>query len=73
MRIRDDDKELVRQRTDLVRLVQQYVALKKAGADRFVGLCPFHTEKTPSFGVSPSKGMYYCHGCGRGGDAFRFI
>ena len=73
MRIRDDDKELVRQRTDLVRLVQQYVALKKAGADRFVGLCPFHTEKTPSFGVSPGKGMYYCHGCGRGGDAFRFI
>jgi DNA primase len=73
VRIRDDDKELVRQRTDLVRLVQQYVALKKAGADRFVGLCPFHTEKTPSFGVSPSKGMYYCHGCGRGGDAFRFI
>jgi DNA primase len=72
-RIRDDDKELVRQRTDLVRLVQQYVALKKAGADRFVGLCPFHTEKTPSFGVSPSKGMYYCHGCGRGGDAFRFV
>jgi DNA primase len=73
VRIRDDDKELVRQRTDLVRLVQQYVALKKAGADRFVGLCPFHTEKTASFGVSPSKGMYYCHGCGRGGDAFRFI
>ncbi len=73
MRIRDDDKELVRQRTDLVRLVQQYVALKKAGADRFVGLCPFHTEKTPSFGVSPTKGMYYCHGCGRGGDAFRFV
>jgi DNA primase len=73
VRIRDDDKELVRQRTDLVRLVQQYVALKKAGADRFVGLCPFHTEKTPSFGVSPSKGMYYCHGCGRGGDAFRFV
>ena len=72
-RIRDDDKELVRQRTDLVRLVQQYVALKKAGADRFVGLCPFHTEKTPSFGISPSKGMYYCHGCGRGGDAFRFV
>lgn len=72
-RIRDDDKELVRQRTDMVRLVQQYVALKKAGADRFVGLCPFHTEKTASFGVSPSKGMYYCHGCGRGGDAFRFI
>jgi DNA primase len=73
VRIRDDDKELVRQRTDLVRLVQQYVALKKAGADRFVGLCPFHTEKTPSFGVSPGKGMYYCHGCGRGGDSFRFI
>ncbi|MGH2674189.1 MAG: DNA primase [Actinomycetota bacterium] len=72
-RIRDDDKEAVRHRTDIVRLVQQYVALKKAGADRFVGLCPFHTEKTPSFGVSPSKGMYYCHGCGKGGDVFTFI
>jgi DNA primase len=71
-RIRDDDKEAVRQRTDMVRLVQQYVALKKAGR-QFSGLCPFHTEKTPSFTVDPGKQVFYCHGCGKGGDAFRFL
>jgi DNA primase len=38
-----------------------------------VGLCPFHQEKTPSFGISPSKQLYYCHGCGAGGDSIRFI
>ena len=72
-RIRQEDVEAVRDRTDLVRLVQQYVALRKAGADRFVGLCPFHTEKTASFGISPSKGFYHCFGCGKGGDAIRFL
>jgi DNA primase len=71
-RIRQDDIDLVRQRTDLVRLAQQYLALRKAG-QRFVGLCPFHTEKTPSFGISPDKGLFYCHGCGKGGDAIGFI
>jgi DNA primase len=71
-RIRDDDIKAVRERTDLVRLVQQYVSLKKAGR-RWVGLCPFHAEKTPSFGISPEQGLYYCHGCGKGGDAFRFL
>ena len=71
-RIRDDDIKAVRERTDLVRLVQQYVALKKAGR-RWVGLCPFHSEKTPSFGISPEQQLYYCHGCGKGGDAFRFL
>jgi DNA primase len=72
-RIRQEDVEAVRDRTDLVRLVQQYVALRKAGADRFVGLCPFHTEKTASFGISPSKGFYHCFGCGKGGDAIKFL
>jgi DNA primase len=71
-RIRQDDIDLVRQRTDLVRLAQQYLALRKAG-QRYVGLCPFHTEKTPSFGISPDKGLFYCHGCGKGGDAIGFI
>ena len=56
-----------------MQLVSQYLTLKKAGADRMVGLCPFHQEKTPSFGISPSKQLYYCHGCGAGGDAIRFI
>jgi len=72
-RIRDDDIEAVKARTDMVALAAQYLTLKKAGADRFVGLCPFHQEKTPSFGISPSKQLYYCHGCGNGGDAIRFI
>ena len=72
-RIRDDDVQAVKERTDLVQLASQYLTLKKAGADRMVGLCPFHQEKTPSFGISPSKQLYYCHGCGAGGDAIRFI
>ena len=72
-RIRDDDIQAVKERTDLVQLASQYLSLKKAGADRMVGLCPFHQEKTPSFGISPSKQLYYCHGCGAGGDAIRFI
>jgi DNA primase len=72
-RIRDDDIQVVKERTDMVRLASQYLTLKKAGADRMVGLCPFHQEKTPSFGISPSKQLYYCHGCGAGGDAIRFI
>jgi len=72
-RIRDDDIQAVKDRTDLVQLASQYLTLKKAGADRVVGLCPFHQEKTPSFGISPSKQLYYCHGCGAGGDAIRFV
>jgi DNA primase len=72
-RIRDDDIQAVRERVDLVQLTSQYLTLKKAGSDRMVGLCPFHQEKTPSFGISPSKNFYYCHGCGAGGDAIRFM
>ena len=72
-RIRDDDVAAVRERTDIVKLVSGYLTLKKAGHDRFIGLCPFHTEKTPSFGVSPSKGLYHCFGCGKGGDAIGFL
>ncbi|HJS27446.1 MAG TPA: CHC2 zinc finger domain-containing protein, partial [Actinomycetota bacterium] len=72
-RIRDEDLAAVRERTDMVKLVSAYVSVKKAGNDSFVGLCPFHTEKTPSMSVSPSKGMYHCFGCGAGGDAIRFL
>jgi DNA primase len=72
-RIRQEDVEAVRERTDIVKLVSGYLTLKKAGHDRFVGLCPFHAEKTPSFSVSPSKGMYHCFGCGEGGDAIGFL
>jgi DNA primase len=72
-RIRQDDIETVRERTDLVKVVSQYLTLKKSGHDSFSGLCPFHAEKTPSFSVSPSKAVYYCFGCGAGGDAIRFL
>jgi DNA primase len=72
-RIRQEDIEAVRERTDLVKLVSGYLTLKKAGHDSLVGVCPFHTEKTPSFSVSPSKQVYYCFGCGAGGDAVRFL
>ena len=72
-RIRQEDIEAVRERTDLVKLVSQYLTLKKAGHDSLVGVCPFHTEKTASFSVSPSKQVYYCFGCGAGGDAVRFL
>jgi DNA primase len=71
-RIRQEDVEAVRDRTDIVSLVQQYVGLKKAGA-RWSGLCPFHTEKTASFSVDPAKGLFYCFGCGKGGNAFHFV
>ena len=72
-RIRQEDVEAVRERTDLVKLVGQYLTLKKAGGDNMTGLCPFHQEKTPSFSVSPGKQLYYCHGCGQGGDAIGFL
>ena len=72
-RIRDEDLAVVRERTDIVKLVSGYLTLKKSGHDSFSGLCPFHTEKSPSFSVSPSKGVYYCFGCGEGGDAIRFL
>lgn len=72
-RIRQDDVEAVRERTDIVKLVSQYLTLRKAGGDNMTGLCPFHQEKTPSFSVSPAKGVFYCHGCGKGGDAIAFL
>jgi DNA primase len=72
-RIRDEDLAAVRERTDIVKLVSGYLTLKKSGHDSFSGLCPFHTEKSPSFSVSPSKGVFYCFGCGKGGDAIAFL
>jgi DNA primase len=72
-KIRQEDVEAVRERTDVVKLVTGYLTLKKSGHDSFSGLCPFHTEKTPSFSVSPSKGVFYCFGCGAGGDAIKFL
>ena len=62
----------VKQQADIVRVIGEYVRLKKSGQN-FVGLCPFHSEKTPSFAVHPVKQIYHCFGCGVGGDVFKFI
>lgn len=70
--IPEEKIEEIRQSINLVELVQEYVALKRTGKN-FVGKCPFHVEKTPSFTVSPEKQIYHCFGCGAGGNAFTFI
>ena len=67
-RIKDSSVEAVKAALDIVSLVEGYTRLRKSGG-RFVGLCPFHQEKTPSFGVSPDRGIFKCFGCGEGGDA----
>ena len=64
--------EEVRERNDVVDVIGSYVQLKKKGSSYF-GLCPFHNEKSPSFSVSPGKQMYYCFGCGKGGNVISFI
>jgi DNA primase len=72
-RIRDDDVALVRERARIDDVVREYVTLKAAGGGSLKGLCPFHDERSPSFHVTPSKGMWYCFGCGEGGDVFGFV
>nr|MBP3599383.1 DNA primase [Eubacterium sp.] len=68
----EDFVEEVRQRNDVVDVISSYVHLKKSGSN-FTGLCPFHNEKTASFSVSGGKQMYYCFGCGAGGNVFTFL
>lgn len=72
-RIRDDDVALVRERARIDEVVREYVTLKNAGGGSLKGLCPFHDERSPSFHVTPSRGMYYCFGCQEGGDVISFV
>ena len=72
-RIRDDDVALVRERARIDDIVREYVALKPAGGGSLKGLCPFHEERSPSFHVTPSRGMFYCFGCQEGGDVISFL
>jgi len=72
-RIRDEDIALVRERARIDEIVRDYVSLKSAGGGSLKGLCPFHEERSPSFHVTPARGMWYCFGCGEGGDVLNFL
>jgi DNA primase len=72
-RIREEDIAEVREKARIDDVISSYVALKPAGGGNLKGLCPFHDEKSPSFNVTPSRGMYHCFGCGVGGDVIKFV
>jgi len=72
VRVPEEKIQEIREATDIVEVISQYVTLKKRGKS-FVGLCPFHTEKAPSFSVDPVRGFYHCFGCGAGGNVFTFV
>jgi DNA primase len=72
-RVKDEDIALVRDRTSITDVISETVTLRPAGGGNLKGLCPFHDEKTPSFTVSSARNVYFCHGCGAGGDAIKFL
>ncbi|GAB4028395.1 DNA primase [Spirosoma koreense] len=72
MRIPEETVERIRQSADIVEVINDFVSLKKRGSN-YIACCPFHNEKTPSFNVNPSRQIYKCFGCGKAGDAVRFI
>ncbi len=72
-KVKDEDIALVRDRTSIADIIGESVTLRSAGGGNLKGLCPFHDEKTPSFTVAPARGVYYCHGCGQGGDAIKYL
>jgi DNA primase len=72
-RIRDEDIAAVRERSPIDEVVGEYLQLKNAGGGSLKGLCPFHEEKTPSFNVTPARGLFYCFSCSEGGDAIKFV
>jgi DNA primase len=72
-RIRDEDIALVRERSAIDEVVAEYLQLRSAGGGSLKGLCPFHDEKTPSFNVTPARGLWYCFSCAEGGDVIKFV
>ena len=72
-RIVEEDIDRLRDSADIAEIVSAYTTLKKSGGHRFVGLCPFHSEKTPSFQVDTAKGLFMCFGCSEGGNVYQFI
>ncbi len=72
-RIRNEDIALVRDRSPIADVVGEHLQLRNAGGGSLKGLCPFHDEKTPSFQVTPSRGLFFCFGCSEGGDVIRFV
>ena len=72
-RIRDEDLALVRERSPIEEVVGEYLQLRGAGGGSLKGLCPFHDEKTPSFNVTPARGLWYCFSCTEGGDVIKFV
>ncbi|HEY7353933.1 MAG TPA: CHC2 zinc finger domain-containing protein, partial [Terriglobales bacterium] len=69
----NDFAQNLKLQADIVRVVGEYVTLRKAGAQNYSGLCPFHKEKTPSFSVHATRQFYHCFGCGASGDVFSFV
>src|SRR5579875_2057712 len=72
-RIRDEDVALVRERSAIDEVVGEYLQLRRGGGGSLMALCPFHEEKTPSFSVTPSRGLWYCFSCHEGGDVITFV
>jgi DNA primase len=72
-RIRDEDIAVVRERSPIDEVVGEYLQLRNAGGGALKGLCPFHDEKTPSFNVTPARGLWYCFSCAEGGDVIKFV
>jgi DNA primase len=72
-RYSDESRERVREAVDMADLVGRRTELRRAGVNRLQGLCPFHDERTPSFGIEPALKVFHCFGCGEGGDVFRFV
>ena len=72
-KIKEEDIDLLRERADIVEIISAYTNLKKSGGHTFKGLCPFHSEKSPSFTVDSARGLYHCFGCQAGGNVYQFV